>query len=157
MKIKFTGFIKTNLNKNYYDILTPINQYSVLLSDHQQKYLPIQLKLVSVKETFKVEEPVEFEVILENVAKQQYLVKSFGVKTLYFLFNNQTWETRQLSSKDNMIKGGKNVVLKSGEAIRMQFRGDRFKTPREIEVYCRYQMAINGVQPYAKLKIKIEK
>ena len=157
LNAKLAGFVQKNPSMANFDIFGIVNLYIGLLADYQQAYLPLKLSLVSLKKSFKVNEPVEFEVILENVAKQQFLVKSFGTKTLFFLFNNRTWATQQLGTKNQNVKGGERIVLIPGQALQMQFKGESFAAPKEFEIYCVYQMAVKGVQPSAKLKIKVEK
>src|SRR3989338_11326742 len=66
LNLKLAGFVQKNPYKTSFDIFTIINQYVSLLADYQQKYLPLRISLVSLKESFKVGERVEFEVVLEN-------------------------------------------------------------------------------------------
>ncbi len=154
--VKFAGFFKNNLYGASYDILKSINKFVTLLADHQQKYLPLQLTLLPVKEVFKINERIEFEVILTNVSKKNFLVKSFGTESLFFIFNNKTWGAKQLNTLGKIFRGGESVVLKPDESIRMRFRGESFKIPKEFEIFCSYRLAIDGVEPSGRLKVKVE-
>ena len=155
LNVKIAGFENEVASTSEYDLSKIIDRYLTLLSDYQQHFLPLQLYLIPSKEVFKTGERIEFEVILKNVSKQNLVVKEFGLQTLFFIFNNQTWGAEQVTSDGKIIQGGQSVILKGGESLRMSFRGDSFVVPREFEIFCLYKMAISGVQPYGKLRVKI--
>ena len=132
-------------------MLPLIDEFGAVLARHQQEYMPLKLYLRTLKDTYHVREDIEFEVELKNVAKNNMIVKSLGVNSLFFLFNNQFWGT-QPSSGD---VGGRDVILKSGESLTMRFKGESFQRPREFEIVCTYAMSIQGVNPSGVLNIRV--
>jgi len=134
-----------------YDIRPLIKKYSDLLAAHQQTYLDLRLYLRSEKNVYSVNEDIAFEVVLENSSIKNLGIKSLGAKTLFFLYDNQSWGTKPSSYEG----GGNNMVLKAGDSYSMRFIGEGFKSPRELEIYGVYRMMVKGVNPYGILKLKI--
>jgi len=149
--LKITGYQQKHLLRTQYNMLPLIDEFGAVLARHQQEYMPLKLYLRTLKDTYHVREDIEFEVELKNVAKNNMIVKSLGVNSLFFLFNNQFWGT-QPSSGD---VGGRDVILKSGESLTMRFKGESFQRPREFEIVCTYAMSIQGVNPSGVLNIRV--
>lgn len=89
--LKIEGYQRKHLLRTQYNIFPLIQKYGVKIAWHEQKYLPLRLYLETVKDTYRVREDIEFEVILENITPRHMLVKDLEEKTLYFLFNNAEW------------------------------------------------------------------
>lgn len=148
--LKFAGYFKRTVRGKYFDIMGMINKHGVVLADHQQKYMPLQLSLNTAKTTFTTQESIQFEVELKNVSLKNMWVKEISDATLYCLFNDKSWGTQARGAS-----GTKNLILKSGESIRRQFVGAKLKEPQEIEIYCSYGLSIKGVKPSGILKVKV--
>jgi hypothetical protein len=149
--LKFSGYQARHLLRSQYNLMNAINKHGAALSMHQQKYIPLQLTLRALKDTYKIREDIEFEVTLKNISNRHMVVKDLGMETLYFLFEDMVWGTSPNSAK----RGGGNVVLKSGESVKLKFKGESFQKPRDIQIYCAYRMSIKGVNPAGTLNVKI--
>ena len=133
------------------DINSVIKKYVEWLTDYQQQYLPLKLTIEPSKNLYHVLEEIELEIILKNVSKKHLFVKTLGAKTLFFLFNNEFWGTRPAE----YTEGGSRIVLKAGEELRIKFKGDGFPSPRDVNIYCVYNVSVEGVHPYTNIKVKI--
>jgi len=151
IRMKFAGFQHQSA-KHRYNLGKVINVRGIPLSDHQQNYMPLKLKLKTIKDVYKIYDPIHFVVELENVSQRHMWVKSLNDKTLYCLFNNQVWGTNQIGPAS-----AKTHVLKYGKRTDMEFSGKGFKRPKDFEIYCSYNMAIDGIKPSGLLKIKVIK
>lgn len=149
--LKFSGYQPKHVLRSQFDVLSVINKNGVLLSDYQQKFMPLQLTLKTLKDTYKIREDIEFEVVLKNVSNRHMVVKSLGIDTLYFVFEDMVWGT----SPNTQERGGKNVILKSGESLTLKFKGESFQKPRDIQIYCAYRMSIKGVNPSGTLRVRV--
>ena len=149
--IKFSGYQKKHVIRSQFDILPLVDKHGTLLSDHQQKYLPLRLYLRPLKENYRVRDDIEFEVVLKNVSKRNMIVKSLGYDSLYFLFNNEVWG----ASPSGGVKGGESLVLGAGQSISTVFKGASFQRPQEFNIYCVYRMTIKEINPYGILTLKI--
>ena len=148
--LKFAGYFKRTVRGKYFDIMGMINKHGVLLADHQQKYMPLQLNLRTEKSVFAVQEAIQFQVELKNTSKKNMWVKEINDSTLYCLFNNRSWGTQAQGASRT-----KDLILKSGESIHRQFVGEKLKEPSEIEIYCSYSLSVKGVKPSGILKVKV--
>jgi len=145
--LKFAGYFKKGL-KPKYDIFAPINKYGQLLADHQQNYLPLQLRLVTNKTEYKVKEPIHFEVELTNVSKKHMWVKNINEETISCLYNKRYWGTQARS-----MQSATTIILKSGESLKRGFAGEGFVEPQNVEIYCSYSMSLKGVKPAGVLHL----
>ena len=100
LKLKFAGYQKKRLKRAEFNLLPFIEKNIYRLYNHQQKYLPLKVSVVPVKDTFEVRESVEFEVILENVSKGHMIVKLLDDTTLSFLVDNKFWGARSVRKKE---------------------------------------------------------
>lgn len=155
LKVKFAGFLKNTIFKNTHDFFKSVNKYAYLLSDHQQQYLPLKVSVVPAKEVFKPGERIGFEVVITNTSKKNLWLKTLGLDTLFFIYNNKTWRSQQLNSSQDIVSGGKRVIVKPDESLRMKFLGESFTAAQEFEIFCLYRMSMEGVEPYGKLKLKV--
>lgn len=149
--LKFSGYQQKHRLRTQFDLPAIVEKHGILVSEYQQRYLPLRLVLVPVKEEYYVREDIEFEVLLINISKRHMIVKPLGQETLFFLFNNQTWGTRPSEG----VRTGKDIILKAGETLRRRFKGESFQNPKEITIYSLYRMSIHGVNPFATLKVNI--
>jgi len=149
--LKICGYQKKHILRTQFNILPLINKHGTLLANHQQKYMPLKIFLDSPKDEYSVREDIVFSLTLKNVSKRHMIVKSLGEKTLYFLVNGRSWGTSSSTKK----VGGKKVILKAGESIKMHFKGESFQIPQDIIINAYYKMAIKGVYPSTSFKIKI--
>jgi len=149
--LKFTGYQTKRLVRSHLDVLPLVNKHGAVLSDYQQQFLPLRLTVRTLKDSYKVREDIEFEVILKNVSKRHMYVKSLGIDTLYFVISGAAWGT----SPNSKERGGKRSILKAGESLSLKFKGESFQKPQDIDIYCAYRMSINGVNPANTLRVKI--
>jgi hypothetical protein len=149
--LKFSGYKTKITTRTQYDIAPTINRNGAVLSEYQQKFMPLQMTIRALQNTYKIRENIEFEVVLKNVSKRHMVVKSLGMDTLYFLFEDMVWGT----SPDSQERGGEDAILKSGGSLSLKFKGESFQKPRDIQIYCAYRMSIKGVNPAATLNLKI--
>lgn len=154
LNLKFIGYQKKTFKKGQFDIQIPLAKYGQILWNHQQKYMPYQLSLESVKEEFKINEPIEFTVTLKNLTNKNILVKDLGGKTLFFLYDNKVGGAAEIGQA---AKDVKDIVLKSQEFIVKRFRIKGIPHPKELEIYCSYILTFQEVKPSASLKIKVVK
>ena len=148
--LRISSFIRRDLRFHHYDIDRPIRKYNELLYGYQQKFLPLQIILKSDKDTFKVGERIEFEVTIRNVGNENYRLKSLGQESLFFTIDDQEWGTRPTSQSD-----AQEVIVAPGNFIKRGFKGDSFSSPREVEIFCTYNVTYKGILPFGRLKIKI--
>ena len=151
LNLKISGYQRKHILRSQFDIMPLIEKYGKMLMHHQQKYLSLKLSMRTLRDVYRVQEDIEFEVTLANVSKRHMRVKSLGFETLYFLFDNNYWGTKPSSSGT----GGKKVILKSGESISMRFKGESFQRPRDFEIHGIYRMIVDGVNPSGVLKVKV--
>ena len=149
--LKFSGYQTKRMLRTQYDMMPLVNKNGNLLSDYQQKFMPLRLTVRTMKDSYKVREDIEFEVVLKNVSNRHMVVKSLGMDTLFFVFGDMTWGT----SPNSDDRGGEDVVLKSGESLSLKFKGESFPKPKDIEIYCAYRMSIKGVNPSDTLRVKV--
>ena len=160
--VKFSGYQHPYLRSTQFNLIPLIEKHGIELAIYQQKKMPLRLYSRSIKEIYKINEPVEFEVILKNVGKTHYYVRELDQKNLYFVYNNRSWGTRPKikmpSSKGRKKKSGKlpRKTLKSGESMSLILKGDSFRKPQDVEIMGVYKMNINGVTPSGLLNIRVE-
>ena len=150
--LKIVGFFNKHPIRTQYDIMPLISKHGMDLAEYQQGFLPLRIFIEPVKDVFKVKENLQFNIILKNVGKRHMVVKSLGEGSLFFLVNNQAWGKNPLSGNP----GGKDEILKSGEEIQLKLKGESFQKPQEVEITCFYGMSIDGVNPIAKARVRIE-
>ncbi|OGX24889.1 MAG: hypothetical protein A3D10_00910 [Omnitrophica WOR_2 bacterium RIFCSPHIGHO2_02_FULL_48_11] len=148
--IKFAGYEKMTYGKRQYDILKAVNIHGVLLSEHQQKFLPLQMTLKPAKTSYKVKEVIEFDVELKNISAHHMYIHEINENSLYCQFNNKVWGMQRRGAS-----GTKDVVIKSQESVHRTFLGEGLKAPGQIDLSCTYNMSIKGVKPFAKLSVKV--
>lgn len=148
--IKFAGYEKMTYGKGQYDILKAVNAQGELLAEYQQKFMPLQMTLKAIKASYRVKEPIEFDVELKNSSNHHMYVHEINEASLYCQFNNKIWGTQQRGGL-----GTKDVIVKSGESVHRTFLGEGLKAPGQIDLSCSYNMSIKGVKPFAKLSVKV--
>ena len=153
LNLRVSSFIRRDRRVHRFDIDRPINKNNEILYEYQQQFLPFQVILKSEKDTFKVDERIEFEVIIKNRTQKSFKVKNLGEESLFFTIDNREWGTKPSSSQNS----SKEVVIDPQGSIHRGFKGDSFETPRDIEILCTYNVAYKGILPFGSLKIKIMK
>lgn len=162
--LKFSGYQQSNMLRSKFELLPLVQKHGILLDSHQQNLLPLRLFLRPVKETFKVREDIQFEVVLTNVSKSNLVVKTLNNDNLSFYINDRIWGVG-FDAQDSLrpviepwVKlpiGG--TLLKAGESVKMTLRGESFQYPKEVMVRAIYEMAIDGINPTAELKVRVVK
>jgi len=147
--LKFAGFQKSSARYNF-DLGEIINKNGSLLAEHQQKYMPLQLTLKAEKDTYLLYEPIRFVVELKNTSPRHMRVKTLTDKTLYCVYDNKMWGAVQTQQSQ-----AQEMILKSGETTNMVFEGQDFMKPKEFEIFCSYNMTIQGVQPTGHLAVTV--
>lgn len=151
INLKIVGFFQKHPIRSQYDIMPVISEGGMILSEYQQKFMPLRVFIRPIKQEFRVKEDVEFDVILRNVSKRHMVVKDLSQNSLYILMGNRIWGTNPLDGKPQ----GKNVILKSGEEIELRLKDKGFSEPQNLEMTCFYGMSLGGVNPMAKTPIRI--
>ena len=151
LDLKFAGYGKKS-PKHRYEILNVLNEYGIPLSDYQQKFMPLQLRLETDKAQYKVKEPIKFAVELKNVSKRHMWVNVMKDETLYCLFNMHSWGA-QMEAETS--EGQEKIILKSGESLKRMFIGEGLVEQKDVEIYCSYGMSLQGVKPSGVLKVKV--
>ena len=154
LNLRVSSFIRRDRRVHRFDIDRPINKNNEILYEYQQQFLPFQVVLKSEKDTFKVGERIEFEVIVKNRTPKSFKVKNLGEESLFFTIDDKEWGTKPNSPSQN---SSKEVVIDPEGSIHRGFKGDSFETPRDIDILCTYNAAYKGILPYGSLKIKIVK
>jgi hypothetical protein len=149
--IKFAGYQKRNRTRYRYDIAELINKHGFLLARQQQKYMPLKLELAAKKTVYNVDEYIEFEVKLTNDSNKHMWVKSLNEQTLYCLFDERPWGTRSQE-----IPQATKFVLQAGQFSSARFLGEALSDPKDFEIYCTYNMSVNGIKPFGLLKVKVQ-
>ncbi len=152
INLKISGFQKRHALRTQFDVMPMVPKHGIRLAEYQQKFMPLQMRIIPARETFSVAEEIEFDVILENVSKRHMRIKSLGKDTLYFLMNDSVWGTNPLSGQP----GGADVVLRSGDKVQLRLRGKGFDKPQAVDITGFYGMSIDGVNPMGKAKIVIQ-
>jgi len=149
--VKIVGYQPRYLKASQFDLMKLVKKNAQRLADRQQAYLPLRLSIEPVKNTFRVGEDILFDVALTNVTKNHMFVKDLGPSTLYFLLNNARWGTRPEAYNSK----GERVILRTGETLRVRFRGEGYLRPRQISIYGVYHVPFKGVKPFARAQIQI--
>jgi len=149
--VKFAGYQPLYLPQGRFDLLKFINRRGIDLSLHEQKYLPLRLGIRPLKENFRIGEPIEFEVSLENASAANIYVKKLDWNSLYFLIGERPWGT----PPDKKNQAGERVVLRAGEKLKARFKGSTFSSPKEMDVHAAYNLKVKGVSLFATTKIRI--
>ncbi len=154
LNLRTSSFIRRNRRIQRFNIDKPINKNNEILYEYQQQFLPFQVVLKSGKDTFKVGERIEFDVIIKNRTQKSFKVKNLGEESLFFTIDNKEWGTNPTVSSQN---SSKEVVIDPQGTISRGFKGDSFETPLDVEIFCTYNAAYKGILPFGSLKIKIVK
>lgn len=149
--IKFSGFQSPIPKRGQFDLRPLIHRHGIPVSLEEQKRLPVRLEVQPAKDHFALQEPIVFDVILTNKGSTSIFVKKLDVYTLYFIINNKPWGT----PPSHQASGGERVSLKSGESLKTRFTGESYGEPGEVEMNVMYRLLVNGVNPFASVKIKI--
>lgn len=149
--IKFSSFQLPPPKRSQFNLRPLINRHGILISLEEQRHLPLRLELKPTKATFELNEPIEFDVVLTNVGKSNIFVKKLNFDMLYFVINNKPWG-KPLTQK---VSGGERVTLRQGESIRTRFKGQSYATTGVVEIHAVYRLLVNGVNPFATLKVQI--
>lgn len=152
LEIKFSGYQEKGLKRQQFDINESIRKFGQQLWLEQQQYLPLKLSIQPLKKFYKKGEPISFRVILKNESGKSIVVKDLNNETLFFVYNNSVWGAAESSPQTDKVK---NVVLKPGESISKEFAGNSFFKPQEFEIFCKYNLTYDGVNPAANLKVKV--
>jgi hypothetical protein len=175
LRLKISGYRKKHLLRTQFDIVPLIQTYGKKLAYYEQKEMPLRMLLRPIKNSFKVKEDIEFEVEIKNVTKRHMLVHELNEKTLYFIVNGQEWGVNSEGQSYTSFDDGSTppedaskaqqfaqrttyqgkLILRSGESLKLRFRGASFQKPQEIEIHGTYKMAIEGVYPIAQLKFQV--
>lgn len=123
-----------------------------LLNEHQQLYLPLEIILKPEKDVYKVGERISFEVYVKNRTTQPLQINNLNEKSLFFTINNLEWGTNAATSDATT----KDVIVKPNDIVKRAFKGDSFRKPGDVEIYCKYNVAYRGILPFGKVKIRIE-
>ena len=155
LNLRISSFIHRNRKvAQRFDINKPINKNNEILYEYQQQFLPFQVVLKSPKDTFKVGERIEFDVIIKNRTQKSFKMKNLGEESLFFTIDDKEWGTKPTGSSQNTSR---EVVIEPQGTMSRGFKGDSFETPRDIEILCTYNAAYKGILPFGSLKIKIVK
>lgn len=149
--LKFAGYEKVYWRPNQFSLQDVVQKNGDPLLKEQKKYLPLKLSLKTVAESYRVNEDIEFVVTLENVSSKNLWVRALNKDTLYFLYADTPWGTREADAP----KREKKFILEPGEKVHKKFVGSGFPEPREFEVYCSYALTFQGVKPFSVLKVKV--
>lgn len=152
LNLRFTGYKKRAYASREFDIEQSVQRAGQILWDHQQKFIPYQLKLKAVKTEYKVGEGIEFTVSLQNKTQHNIIVKDLSGNTLYFLYNNKMWGASEVNPSE---VPDQQIILKPGESTQKTFIGPATKSPQEFEIYASYGLTYEGVKPSDTLKIKV--
>lgn len=153
LDLKFAGYQIKGLKQKQFDILGTVQTHGQLLWNRQQRNLPVQLIVESVKESYPVGEDIDFMVTLKNLTKRNIKVKDLSEGTLFFLYNNAVWGAREVDPQNNT--GIKQIILKPLESITKRFRGEGSNFPKEFVIFASYGMTYKGVNPTSVLKIRV--
>lgn len=152
LNLKISGFLNKHPIRTQYDIMPLIGKYGMVLAEYQQKFMPLRIFIAPAKDTFKVKEKIEFDVVLQNVSKRHMRVKTLSQDSLYFVINNKTWGTNPVGH----LPTGSEEVLLSGQTTKVRMVGESFLTPQKLKITCFYGMSIEGINPMGKMTINIE-
>ncbi len=64
-------------------------------------------------------------------------------------------KSQSITERGIRTKVGEQTILRGEEALTLEFVGEGYKTPQEVEIRGTYQMSIHGVRPTASTHIKI--
>jgi len=149
--VKLIGYEPKYLKRSQFSVRDLVKGYARQLADEQQDFLPLRLTIEPAQDAFSIGEEIVFDAVLTNVSKQHIFVKPLGPKTLYFLLNDARWGTRPTKAAPD----GKQVILRSGEELRLRFLGQPDFRSREVVIYGVYNLGIEGVKPYGRAIVKI--
>jgi hypothetical protein len=152
LNVKFSGYQQTNRQWLKFDIQDIVRQNGDPLLEEQQKYLPLQLSLVTDKEVYRVGEKIQVTVTLKNVSEKSLWVNSLSDRNLYFLYGNTKWGAAELRSRSGKKE---RFVLEPGLTVSRTFVGSGLEVPQELEIYCSYLLTFEGVKPFSIIRVKV--
>ncbi len=182
LSLKFAGYQNKRLLRTQFNLLPVLGKHGKVLNDYQQQFLPVRLFIRTSKQEYKVDETVDFAVLLTNVSKANLIMKKLDSETLHFSVNGRIWGVfleaqnkktptdraeavrqqleakRAARRKQAEAKKDPNQVsglLESGEAFIINLQGTTFSEPQEVVVEAVYQIPIRGVYPSATFKFKV--
>lgn len=147
--VKFVGFQQSTGKENF-DIMSSIKKFGSELWEYQQELLPIRLRLIALKDTFKIGEQIEFLVTLENTDNRAWRVKDLSYETMYFMMDDLRWGTE--ASRPEKVS---DIVLEPKKKIRKKFFASGIDQVKEVEIIGSYNMTFKGVNPSDRLIINI--
>jgi hypothetical protein len=180
--VKIAAYQNQRLLRNQFNLKELIQQQGKSLFDFQQEFLPLRLYVRPLKESYKVKEDIQFEVVLTNVSKANMIVKDLTPQTLFFTVNGRAWgvafwvkskpkprnrqeevsariEAQRLARKGNKkdIPDDKQYpgLLRAGESTSFTLKGESFLEPREFDVTATYSVLVDGINPTATARFRI--
>ena len=129
--LKVVGYQKKHLLRSQYDFMPLLQKHSEGLLVYQQRFLPLRLKIISVKEDFQPKESILFDVILSNVSKYHMLVDSLGQGSLYFTVNGREWGTQEAAPEQLTSKQKRRLARQKRREARAA-RKKKHNTKEEI-------------------------
>jgi len=151
--VRASLFIHRYRRLHHYDLDEAVSRALSPLSIHQQEYFPFAVILKPIKDTFKVRERIEFEVIVKNKTNQNLKIKNLGEKTLFFTINGEEWGTKPSQASRTSRE---EYILAPYDSLSRSFKGNSFNSPGQVEIVCTYNLAYKGILPFGRAKIKIE-
>jgi len=150
---KFSGYQVTVRYRDAFDIHKMIQKHGDVLLEEQKKNLPLVLSIEALKDSYHIDESVDFIVSLENVSAKNYRIKDLNAGTLKFFYDE-----KELIAKDtgqSRYSGQEKIVLDPSEKISKKFTISGFSDLGDVVIYCSYLLTFKGVEPSGILRIKI--
>lgn len=150
--LKLSGFQSPAPKHGGFNLNPVIQRNGIPISLEEQLRLPLRLEIRPTQDIFRINEPIEFEVVLRNAGTSNIFVKKLDFDTLYFLINGKPWGTPPSDYKT----GGERITLKRGAETRARFKGQSYVKPGIVEIHVMYRMVVRGVNPFATVTVRIK-
>lgn len=122
------------------------------IEDYQQSKLPLNLIINHDKEEYRPGETITITLRVKNISAKSLLIKDLNEYTLYMSYAGKTWGSQDATMVKNT---GKGVVLKPGSEISLDFTINAPNVAKDVDVYCAYNLAYEGILPSDLVTIKV--
>ncbi len=125
----------------------------VSLNYSQQQEMDLRLFIVPEKSLYKMGDKITFDVVLKNNGKTALKVRELTNRSLFCSVNDRKWGTDPLTG----VIEKKERILEPAKDIKSRYKTKIDVFSDEMEIFCSYNMAVKGVLPEDRVRLKIKK
>jgi hypothetical protein len=115
----------------------------------EQNVLPFRLELSADKEIYAPKEVINLTVTLRNLGAQPFRVFELNDKSLFCRIDDMTWGSQVPKDTSEKVLAPYSILTKI-----LRVRG--IAEAKEARISCRYGVGFRGVQPFNRVKVRIQ-